>query len=88
MRTRITKAFALVAASAALVGATALATAGTASAAPSHALRPVATRVAPHHHNQFRTERVWVKGHYVMVRVHGHVRREWVAGHYVMMNAR
>ncbi len=89
MRTRITKAVTLVAASAALLGGAALATAGTAAAAPTHTLRPVASRMAPQHRTPVRTERVWVKGHYVTVRAqHGMARREWVPGHYVIVAVR
>ena len=79
VRTRITKVLTIAATSAALLGGAALATAGTAVAAPAHAGRAV--RVAPHH-VAVRTERVWVKGHYVTVRVRGHVRREWIPAHY------
>ena len=88
MRTRITKAITLVAASAALLGGAALATAGTAAAAPTHS-QPVASRMAPHHRTPVRTERVWVKGHYEIVRgLHGMTRREWVPGHYVVVAVR
>jgi hypothetical protein len=89
VRTRITKAISLVAASAALLGGAALATAGTAAAAaPTHS-QPVASRMAPQHRTPVRTERVWVKGHYENVRgLHGQIRREWVPGHYVIVAVR
>ncbi|QMU73191.1 hypothetical protein [Streptacidiphilus sp. P02-A3a] len=88
MRTRITKAVTLVAASAALLSGAALATAGTAAAATTHTLRPVASRMAPHHRTPVRTERVWVKGHYVTVRGRHGIRREWVKGHYAIVAVR
>jgi hypothetical protein len=83
VRTRITKVLTIAAASAALLGG-ALATAGTASAAtPAHAGKPVVVRVAPRHAMPVRTRRVWVKGHYETVRMHGMVKREWIPGHFV-----
>ncbi|QMU79685.1 hypothetical protein GXW83_32270 [Streptacidiphilus sp. PB12-B1b] len=89
MRTRFTKVLTIAAASAALLGGAALATAGTASAAaPAHAVQPIAVRVAPHHRAPVRTERVWVDGRYETVRVHGRVKREWVPGHYVTVVVR
>ena len=85
MRTRITKAITLVAASAALLGGAALVSAAPASAAaPAHVTRPM----APRHHSPVRTERVWVKGHYVTVRAHGKIRREWIQGHYTLITVR
>ena len=86
MRTRITKAITLAAASAALLGGAALAAAAPASAAaPAHVTRPM----APRHNSPVRTERVWVKGHYADVRVqHGKIRREWIPGHYAVITVR
>jgi len=86
VRTRITKAITLAAASAALLGGAALAAAAPASAAvPAHVTRPM----APRHNSPVRTERVWVKGHYADVRVqHGKIRREWIPGHYAVITVR